>query len=246
MKFFEKFHRKLLHLRYRPIRVFCIHHVSEAFDPMTTYQCDWVSTKVFQSSIQNLKKKYIFISLSEAHRKLQKDLFRCRRFAVLTADDGYRCIFDLLPWLEENNIPITLFVNARYLDGQSCSPHIMMLARKVDEDVSEKEVAQGLYLTESMLKEVCRSSVSLASHGYEHLDATKLEPEEFVDQIRKNVSYLSSREGYIPFHAYTWGRHDIQNDVTLKGLGIVPVYMDGQKNYNDSHAIHRELLPLVD
>lgn len=246
MKLFEKIHRKILHLRYRPIRVFCIHQVSNTFNPLTTYKCDWISTEVFKSSIRNLKKEYIFIPLSEAHRKLRKDLFRFKRFAVLTADDGYRCVYDILPWLEENNIPITLFVNARYLDSQSCSPHIMMLASKINDSISEEKVAHDLYLTEPMLKEICTSSVSLASHGYEHIDATKLKPEEFVNQIQKNVSILSKYDGYIPFHAYTWGKHDFQNDATLKGLGIVPVYMDGQKNYNDSKVIHRELLPSAD
>ena len=246
MKLFEKIHRRILHLRLSPIRVFCIHQVSDAFNPLNTYKCDWISTEVFKSSILKLKKEYTFIPLSEAHRKLQKDLLRSRKYAVLTADDGYRCILDVLPWLEENNIHITLFLNARYLDGQSCSPHIMRLAHKVNDSVSEIEIAHDLYMTESMLKGVPTRLVSLASHGYEHIDATKIEPEAFVDQIRKNVTILSKYNGFVPFHAYTWGRHDVRKDTALKGLGMVPVYMDGQKNYNDPETIHRELLPLAD
>lgn len=244
MKLFKKIHRRMLRLRLCPIRVFCIHHVSDVFNPLTTYKCDWIPTEVFKSSICNLKKEYTFISLSEAHGKLQNDLFRHRKYAVLTADDGYRSILDILPWLEQNNIPVTLFLNAKYLDGKSCSPHIMMLVHKVMDGVSEEEVSQGLYLTETMLKEVCTKSISLASHGYEHIDASKLKLEEFVDQVRKNVALLSEYDGFVPFHAYTWGRQGFRNDDALIGLGIVPVYMDGQMNYGDSKVIHRELLPL--
>ena len=245
MNFFEKVHRRLLRLRLRPIRVFCIHQVGDVFNPLTTYKCDWISTEAFKASIRNLKKEYTFISLPEAVNKLQNDSFRRGKFAVLTADDGYRCVLDVLPWLEQNNIPVTLFLNARYLDGQSCSPHILRLARKTDDGISEKEVSQDLYLTETMLKKMRTGMVSFASHGYEHLNATKLNPEEFVDQIQKNVAFLKRYEGYIPFHAYTWGKHDARKDTALKSMGIVPVYMDGQKNYNDAEAIHRELLPLA-
>ncbi len=245
MSLWRKIDKRIIRLRFKPIRVFCIHQVSDELHTLTTCKGDWIQTESFKTSLLNLKKKYIFISLQEAHKKLQNDHFRGQNFAVLTADDGYRCINDLLPWLEENHIPITLFLNARYLDGYSCSPHILRHARMENAEVTEEEVAEGLYLTESMLKGMPGDWVTLASHGYEHVNAAKLGLDQFVDQIQKNVMALSQFNSYIPFHAYTWGRRTKKTNDVLEGFNLIPVFMDGQMNYNDPKVIHRELLPLI-
>lgn len=246
MNLWRKIGNRIIRLRFKPIRVFCIHQVSDELHSLTTCKGDWIQTESFKSALLDLKKKYTFISLQEAHDKLQNDVFRGQNYAVLTADDGYRCVVDLLPWLEEHHIPITLFLNARYLDGHSCSPHILRHARMENADVTEEEVAQGLYLTENMLKGMPVGWVTLASHGYEHVNAAKLGLEQFADQIQKNVTALSQYKGYIPFHAYTWGRRTKKTNAMLEEFHLIPVFMDGQMNYNDSKVIHRELLPLSD
>ena len=209
MSLWRKIDKRIIRLRFKPIRVFCIHQVSDELHTLTTCKGDWIQTESFKTSLLN------------------------------------RCINDLLPWLEENHIPITLFLNARYLDGQSCSPHILRHARMENAEVTEEEVAEGLYLTESMLKGMPGDWVTLASHGYEHVNAAKLGLDQFVDQIQKNVMALSQYNSYIPFHAYTWGRRTKKTNDVLEGFNLIPVFMDGQMNYNDPKVIHRELLPLI-
>lgn len=191
-----------------------------------------------------MKKDYSFISLEEARNKLKKDKFRGKKYAVLTFDDGYSSSFSVLKWLENQRIPFTLFLNAKYLDGISCSKHVLEHARSSISDMTEEELAGGLYLTEKELCSLSNPVVSIASHGYEHVNASSLDGSGFMDDVKKNFSVLNMLFKTIPFHAYTWGMHTQETDSVLKTMGIIPVLMDGEMNYNDAGFIHRETFPL--
>ena len=115
----KKIQRRLLKLRLKPIRVFCFHQVSDTFDESTMKECDWLQTDAFKRIINDMQQNgYEFISLPEAHEKIRNDRFRSMKYAVLTADDGWASMKNILPWLNEQQIPITLFLNPGYLDGK--------------------------------------------------------------------------------------------------------------------------------
>lgn len=231
--------RNIKQFKYRPIRVFCLHQISDEHDQFSCYDCDWIQKSKFESFIKSCQGKYVFISLLEAERKIKSDLFRCRNYAVLTADDGYNSIIDVLPWLEERNIPITLFLNVKYLDGNSLSQHMIDL---VESQKGTIDKLDKLYITMPQLSEICKySNVSIASHGFEHIDATKLGKNEFQQQIAKNIEVLKQYPNFVPFHAYTWGRHNCDTDSVVFANGLTPVLMDGNPNYSDKYFIHREL-----
>ncbi len=225
----------------------------------------------FQRKVLQMQQSGVeFISLSHAYELLKasaapfstlyfllSNLFRRKKYAVLTFDDGYKSLDEILPWLMEQKIPVTLFINGKYTDG-----------------ISQRQVEgkQFTYLTKDELQhyvEISDGLISLQSHGYEHLDATAMSPDAFREQIEKNMSLLASiRQPSISvaphgetngrgsnqllpimgeteegaFHAYTWGRHNATTDAILQEYNIIPVYMDGMKNYNDASCIHRELL----
>ena len=119
-KIWTKIKRKWTKIRLQPIRVFCLHHVCEQFDADTMYPCDWMALDAFKKKINELRNQgYQFISLTEAYEHLKKDRFRYKKYAVLTFDDGYKSLLEVMPWLEEQQIPATLFINGKYLDGKS-------------------------------------------------------------------------------------------------------------------------------
>ena len=190
-----------------------------------------------------MKKNNTFISLEEARNKLKKDKFRFKKYVILTFDDGYSSSFSVLKWLEEQRIPFTLFLNAKYLDGISCSKHVLEHARISVPDMTEEELAEGLYLSN---KELCSlsSMASIASHGYEHVSASSLDSRGFKDEVKNNYSALNKFFKTIPFHAYTWGAHTPETDLVLKTMEIIPVLMDGEMNYNEADFIHRETFPI--
>lgn len=241
----HRIRRKLKKLRLQPIRVYCVHHVSEQYDPLTMWECDWTQIDQFKDNILHLKAKGVeFISLIEAHKMLKHDWFRCKKYAVLTADDGYKSMLNILPWLEEQLIPITLFVNTKYLDGKSWSAINEEQARRAKPDVDMlTEVCPDLYLSrEEFLKVVEMPNVTIGMHGHEHLDATKQTLADFKLNVERCQEDLKDVEHTIPFMAYTWGRHNRLSNAVLKEKGITPVMADGELNYNDATVIHRELI----
>lgn len=226
MNIFAKIYRKWMKLRLQPIRVFCFHHVREMFDESSMELCDWMQMDAFKQEIIAIQKGGIqFISLSDAHAKISNDIFRFRKYAVLTADDGWASLKEILPWLEQGHIPITLFINGKYLDGKSY-----------------RNNPQEQYLTKDELFALCSPSIEIGSHGWEHTNASKMSLEDFKQSIEQNVNILSSHPCYVPFHAYTWGNYTKDTDAYLQSRGITPLYIDRMKNYNDSSVIHRELL----
>lgn len=224
----HKIKRKWMKMRLQPIRVLCFHQVSEAFDESYMEPIDWLETDVFKQRIEALRQEgYAFISLPEARDKMQRDFFRFKKYAVLTADDGWATLRNVLPWLNEQQIPVTLFLNPAYLDGK----HFRN---------SKKEE----YLSDAEVKNIDKQYplVTVGSHGWEHVDATEQTEEEFRKSILQTQDYLSKLPNYIPFHAYTWGQHSERTDDILSKEGITPVLINGGKNYNDCDVIHRELM----
>lgn len=224
--FLQKLQRKWMKLRLQPIRVFCLHHVCEHFDADVMYACDWMALDEFKKKINELRKQgFQFISLTEAYNHLKKDYFRRKRYAVLTFDDGYKSLNEVLPWLEEQQIPATLFINGKYLDGKSY-----------------RETPKEQYLAYDELFAKTSPLIEIGHHGWEHKSVNEMSKAELIDSLQKNIEILSSHPRYIPFWAYTYGIHNQTSDVTLSNNGMTLVLVDGGKKYKWIGAIDRELL----
>lgn len=225
--FIRKIRNKWLHLRSQPIRVFCFHQVSDEFEPDTMEERDWLQTDVFKRFVLDLKKKCTFISLPEMSVLLMHDSFRIKKYAVLTADDGWASIKNVLPWLSEQNIPLTLFINPCYLDGKHYRK------RNTEKYLSLKELEDYVIMC---------NNISVALHGWEHKNMSVYSELMFREDVEKSIQLLSSYPCYIPYYAYPWGKHNSMNDKVLSEYDLHPVLMDGEKNYLKSSFIHRELL----
>ena len=213
-------------LRLKPIQVFCLHHVCVEFDASSMNECDWMQIDEFKNKIQLFRQDGVeFISLTEAYNKMTNDKFRNRKYAVLTFDDGYASLKEILPWLEEQHIPVTLFINGKYLDGKSY-----------------RKNPKEQYLTKKELFALTSPLIEIGSHGWEHTDASVVTENEFAESICANILLLSTHPRYIPFHAYTWGRQTKKTDRLLLEKGIIPILVDDAQNYDYKQLIHRELL----
>ena len=168
---------------------------------------------------------YQFISLTEAYNHLKKDYFRRKKYAVLTFDDGYKSLKEVLPWLEAQKIPVTLFINGKYLDGSSY-----------------RETPKEQYLTYDELFALTSPLIEIGHHGWEHKSVQEMSGAELIDSMQKNIEVLSAHPRYIPFWAYTYGIHNQTSDVTLSNNGMTLVLVNGGKNYKLMGTIDRELL----
>lgn len=228
-KFFVTIKRKWIHLRLQPVRVYGLHHVCTQFDTASMYQCDWMPLDDFKRIICSMRQQgVVFISLSAAYQKLQKDHIRLNKYAVLTFDDGYASLNEVFPWLIEQNIPVTLFINTDYAEGKAYRETPKENYLNIAEIEDYVAISQGL--------------VEIGMHGLQHKDVTIMPENEFIDFATQSINATSQLKGFIPFWAYTWGRHTAMTDKILRAKNITPVLMDGMKNFNDTNSIHRELL----
>ena len=218
--------RKWMKWRLQPIRVFCLHHVCEQFDADAMCVCDWMALDAFKKKISELRNQgYQFISLTAAYEHLKKDMFRCQKYAVLTFDDGYKSLKEVLPWLEEYQIPATLFINGKYLDGKSY-----------------RETPKEQYLTYDELFALTSTLIEIGHHGWEHKSVNEMSETELIESMQKNIEILSSHPRYIPSWAYTYGIHDKKSDVIIKNTNLIPISVAGSKNYQWIGNIDRELM----
>lgn len=226
--FIKKVRNRWKKFRLQPIRAFCLHHVTSIYDAESMNRGDWMDINEFKQKIAAMQQDgVVFISLSDAYRHICEDCIRCRKYAVITFDDGYDSLKEVLPWLNEQHIPVTLFINGKYTDGKS-------YRKNPKEKYLTKEDLDTFYKQYPLL--------TIGSHGWEHTDASQMTIDEFYHYIESNVDLLHTHPAYIPFHAYTWNRHTDNTDAALRSKNIIPVYVDGMKNYNEPNVIHRELL----
>lgn len=224
-------------LRYRPIVVINFHEIGGfcAGSP------DWVPTEFLQSTLLRMQEEgYTFISLSDAHKHLKEDKVRRKRYAVLTADDGLKCQLDILPWLKDHEIPITLFLNVTSVEHTECGlPYKQWYKIKTNEE--DKHWASDIYIDEKDIVKFDARHVTIGSHGYKHNESvTEMSEEEFRSDVQGCNSKFSQYAVYVPFYAYPYGHRNRMTDTVLTESGIIPVSIDRKMNYYDASVIHRE------
>lgn len=239
MNLSSKIRRLYKRLHYRPIRVFVFHHVSDVRDPLVSGEHDWSNTEQFKLNIQKLRRKYKFISIDEAWEIISKGIFRFSRYAVLTTDDGLQSVLHVVDWLVKNEIPLTCFVNAKYLDGCSCKSQDITRIKKVDANAVVGNVIKRQYMTYEQLFSLTSPYVSIGLHGYEHINAKDQPLIDFRQNVIMCDNILKKHPRYVPFFAYPWGGHTAETDQVLKENGLVPVLVDGMVNREPSSVIHR-------
>lgn len=223
--FFQRVRHRLFRMRLHPIRVFVFHQVSDLFEPETMWECDWTQTEDFKQMILALKRKYTFISLPEVQQHLSKDWFRFRNYAALTADDGWASLTNILPWLAEKKIPVTLFLNPSCLDGLHWN------SRRTDKLLTQDDVFQCV--------EDNAPFVTIASHGWTHQSCTEMNMDEFEESVLKSENVLKVLPGKLPFFAFPSGLYTVAHVGFLRENGLVPVFVDGTENESDPCSIHR-------
>ena len=214
-------------LRLQPIRVFCFHQVSDVFDASTMWECDWTQTDIFMQKILSCKEKYEFISLEEAYWHIQNDAFRKKKYAALTADDGWASLKNIIPWLVEQQIPITLFVNSAYLDGKHYQE------RETEKLLTKEDLI--------VIANKYPQYVTIASHGETHINTLQMTDQEFEISVINAESILNKLPNKIGFYAFTYGKYKDGYLPILQKYKLVPVLVNGCENYR-GNEIHRECI----
>lgn len=157
-----------------------------------------VTSQDFMRQMRALKKQVDFISLDEAMEVLEgKEL--SRPAVVVTVDDGYRDVLDILPFVEEERIPVALF------------------ALSDPEHANRRELEhRGELLSFDELKMLSGKGWIIGSHSRTHADFSKLTKDELIDEIvgsKKSLEDALGRE--VSYFAYPRGIY------TSDAVGIV-------------------------
>lgn len=241
-KLVNKIKRKWMKLRLQPIHVLVFHHVSDLRDSLVCQEDDWTRLDQFKQNIESLGKQYKFISLSDASYKLQHDKIRRDKYAVLTTDDGLASVLNVIPWLEEKKIPLALFINTRYMEGDIIKPVHKKWLQEEDPNVNEKEIAKRMYLSKEQIWKMDSPLIEIGLHGHEHLDATQISESVFEKNVDQCKDILSKHPRYVPAYAYTWGRSTLESLKFLRNNKIIPLLVRGGKNYQWEGYIDRECI----
>lgn len=229
MEIWTKICRKWTRIRLQPIRVFCLHHVCRAFDAESMHECDWMQIDDFESKVLSMLQSGVeFISLTEAYQHLCNDRLRYKKYAVLTFDDGYASLKEVLPWLNGRHIPATLFLNPAYLDGkhhrEKAEEHYLLLSE-----------VEHLYEQYPML--------TIGTHGWDHTAATELSLEEFSVKLKASIAVLKRLPNFIRFYAFPYGEYSKNCIDVVFEAGCIPLLVCGGRNYSLSQKyIDREVL----
>lgn len=238
----NKICRRFIKIRLHPIRVFVFHHVSEVRDSLICQEDDWTQLDQFKRNIIKLSKHYTFISLSDAYEKLLNDRFRFRNYAVLTNDDGLESVLNVLTWLEEKGIPLTLFINTRYMERDKLKPIHLNWLTKLAPDADAKAIAYKMYLSKKQIFELSSSYIEIGLHGHEHLSTPEISEHVFEDNIKQCQLLLNNHPRYIPAYAYPWGHSTAKSLSYLQREDIIPVVVRGGMNYTWNGIIDRECI----
>lgn len=104
----------------------------------------------------------------------------------------------------------------------------------------DDELIRQLYVNqEQLFTELNHPLISIALHGHEHWNATKLKMEDFKNNVIKNIQLLKGHPHYIPYYAFTWGSYNVEHVEWLNQQGIFSLGCGFHFNYLKSNIIDR-------
>lgn len=99
--------------------IFNYHQVSKEFNPKTNIAGIWTQLDFFYEQVSYLKNNYEIINLDDAINDLDRGTHKGTKIA-LTFDDGDKSIEEhVLPILEAESIPASIFINSAYVDNRA-------------------------------------------------------------------------------------------------------------------------------
>ncbi len=137
----------------------------------------------FEEQIKFIKRYATPINLAG-----DRDLEPNKKYFSLTFDDGFQNLLDnVLPFLENENLPATIFIPTDYIGKQ---PKWLISNKIYEKDKSE------LIMTEEQIKNLNKNLFSIGSHTCSHPYLSKLSDTEITRELSESKSILESIVNY--------------------------------------------------
>ena len=155
-----------------------------------------VDLKSFLQQLRWLKRLGVrFIPLSDLQAWLEGKKDIPKRAAVLTFDDALISIVEhVFPYLEQQSIPITIFVIAGLIGRESNFS-------------SRAPAPRRRHLDFGQIKRLLNTGlVEIGAHGYHHVDFTRIDGDQLRQELHEAKGLLEKSFGVeVPYLAYPWG-----------------------------------------
>jgi len=199
--------------------VLVYHSVSDAEDFFA------VTPKAFKQHVSYMKAHADVVPLSKAFAVARGEVLT-RDSIAITFDDGYQdFVTTILPVLEEEGVPATVFVLGE-------NPHS-----------SELGTSTPLLSIEEVEKLATNNLVSVQSHALTHRKLSRLTTDELLEEVKGARSYLQEITSVFPAYlAYPKGafNKNVQAALVDAGFeGAVSVIERGVRNGDDQYALPR-------
>lgn len=174
-----------------------------------------VNLEQFEKQIKFLKKMgYESVRAENIDEILKSELYKTKRFVLITFDDGYKNNLDAAKILKKYNFSAIFFIATDYI-GKSLDNTPM--------------------LDENDIKHLITLNMQIGSHSHFHTKLSELTQEEIIDNIVQSKQILSKYQNIYDF-AYPFGNYDNRVIDALKSNNFQRAYVIGQsintKNYN--------------
>jgi len=191
--------KKLIESKRAGIWCFNFHQISMKYDPLFHNRGTFTSLSLFSKYIRYIRNRFNLISVSKAFEMLDNKSVN-DRYACITFDDGDSSIEDIIPYLIENNIPASFFLNTAYIDDKKIDPF-----RVANYLVNAN--LENINITKS---QIC-GWVKILRHS------RKLDEYNYAKNKLLNLNYLMPDEHH-SFYVRSRFLFDIKNDLINFGL----------------------------
>ena len=185
-----------------------------------------VDLNTFLNQLRWLKRLGVrFIPMSDLQAWLQGKKKIPKRSAVLTFDDALISIADhVFPYLKQQAIPITIFVIAGLIGRESNFSTHRSAPRRRHLDLEQLQ---------TLLK---TGLVEIGSHGYHHLNLTKVGADELWQELRYAKDQLEeSLDVAVPCFAYPWGNTTEAVTLMVKEAGYQLAFTTRKKKLTSTN-----------
>lgn len=213
----------------------CYHKICRQF----CFEGTWTTPERFFGQIDFLLSRgYTFINENEFLTSLDNPSRDNDKKLLLTFDDGYEEIIDLvIPGLQFRNVPALVFLVAGY-SGRTNSWDLS-LGRRSFKHISWEEAV-----------ELKSQGVHFGSHGFTHADLTQLSVEGCKEEMQRSKDMLEDRLGaVVRSFSYPFGRYNrkikkIAADVGYEAaFSLYPAHTNG---IIDRYALRRNGIYIID
>ena len=167
-----------------------------------------IDPSTFEKHVQYFSNHYTLCSLNELREYYENGVQLPRNPLFITFDDGWRSNYQLLPLIEEKEIPVTVFLTTGLIGSNMIPPPITVYNELSIREIEEGFIArpERTMLTVEEIKEMSKV-VDFQAHGVHHHLSTVLTPGKLREELLESKQVIEDLTGKAVFvFAYPYNR----------------------------------------